>query len=265
MNPPCLYKYLDFNEGSLKAISDATLKFTLPRDFNDPFDCLATYSVDFVSQRIKKQRDYLVSASGGKKLSPANRLIAGRRARQRAKVNIQNGGIFSPLRAGDIGVLSLSSNKDNLLMWSHYCKHHTGFVLKFEPEWYGLPATLKDPEVTFKSLVALEVNYSNERPILNGQECAGQKLDKLLLTKSIDWEYESEFRVIDNVRKAGIHPYKRELLKGVYAGANMNLKGLQTLQEIVATVNSKYGLNIKVFQMRLQETSFSLVEHEISR
>ena len=241
MNPQRLYKYLDFNEGSLKAISDATLKFTSPKDFNDPFDCLASYSDDFVNLSIKNQREHLYRASDNKKLSPANKLMAGVRAMRRAKSNIQDGGIFSPLRDSDIGVLSLSSNKDNLLMWSHYCRHHTGFVLEFEPEWYGPRSALETPEIRLNSLVALEVNYSSDRPVLQGKENASQKLDKLLLTKSIDWEYESEFRVIDNFRKAGIHPYKRKLLKGVYAGAKMGINELKTLKSVYQRLKRRLG------------------------
>lgn len=263
MNPQRLYKYLDFSEGSLKAISDATLKFTSPKDFNDPFDCLASYTDDFVNLSIKNQREHLYRASDNKKLSPANKLMAGVRAKRRAKFNIQDGGIFSPLRDRDTGVLSLSSNKDNLLMWSHYCNHHTGFVLEFEPVWSGLREDLVDPEVILKSLVALEVKYSHVRPVLEGMENSGQKLDKLLLTKSIDWKYESEFRVIDNLRKSGIHPYNRKLLKGVYAGAKMDPRDQKRLREIIATANYEHNLNIQAFQMDLQNCSFSLVEHEI--
>lgn len=263
MTPQRLYKYLNFNEGSLKAISDATLKFTSPNDFNDPFDCLASYSDDFVNLSIKNERQNLYCPSSKKKLSPAKKLMAGSRAKRRAKFNIQEGGIFSPLRNGDIGVLSLSSNKNNLLMWSHYCSHHTGFVLEFEPEWYGPPNSQQSPEMLPNSLVALQVNYSCDRPVLEGDETASQKLDKLLLTKSVDWEYESEFRVIDNVRKSGIHSYKRELLKGVYAGVKMGLDDLQTLKETIVTANCKHNLNIQAFQMGLQEYSFSLVEREI--
>ena len=112
-------------------------------------------------------------------------------------------------------------------------------------------------------MVALEVNYSSDRPVLQGKENASQKLDKLLLTKSIDWEYESGFRVIDNFREAGIHPYKRKLLKGVYAGATMGINELKTLKEIIVSANYKHSLNIQAFQMDLQRYSFSLVEHEI--
>lgn len=35
-----LYKYLPFNEGSLCVLTEGTVKFTSPLNFNDPFDCL---------------------------------------------------------------------------------------------------------------------------------------------------------------------------------------------------------------------------------
>lgn len=263
MPPQYLYKYLEINPGSLNAIRDATLKFTLPKDFNDPFDCLASYSDEYINRSIKAQGAYLYRAKGNKKLSPANRLKAEGRAKRRARFNNLNGGVFSPIRDGDIGVLSLSSNKDNLLMWSHYCRNHTGFVLQFEPVWFGLRKNLEDRIIVLEELVALEVMYSIERPVLNGLEDNSLKLDKLLLTKSSDWAYESEFRVIDNVRKSGIHPYKRELLKGVYAGAKINSEELQSLKDTVTEANSNHSLNIKLFQMQLQANSFSLKEHEI--
>lgn len=32
------YKYLPFNENSLKILTEGTIKFTDPETFNDPFD-----------------------------------------------------------------------------------------------------------------------------------------------------------------------------------------------------------------------------------
>ncbi|WOI39321.1 DUF2971 domain-containing protein [Alteromonas sp. CI.11.F.A3] len=263
MYPQRLYKYLSFNSGSLKAITDAELKFTLPVDFNDPFDCLASYSDEFVSQSIKVQRNNLYDSSGLKKLSPAKKLLAGGRAKRKAQSKAKEGGIYSTLRSSDIGVLSLTSNKDNLLMWSHYCKNHTGFVMEFEPQWFGERGDCENSLVRLESLVALKVIYSKERPVLNGKESGQDRLDKLLLTKSIDWEYESEYRVIDHLRRGGIHPYKRELLKGVYIGAEMRSEDVETIKETVAMTNKKHNMDVRVFQKKLCERSFSLTEHEV--
>lgn len=38
-----LYKYLPFDEGSLRIITEGTIKFTLPSEVNDPFDCAPDY------------------------------------------------------------------------------------------------------------------------------------------------------------------------------------------------------------------------------
>lgn len=46
------YKYLPFNEGSLKVITEGTVKFTCPLDFNDPFDC---QPVAYIDKQVRKK------------------------------------------------------------------------------------------------------------------------------------------------------------------------------------------------------------------
>src|SRR5437667_11515658 len=45
------------------------------------------------------------------------------------------------------GVLCLSRRRDDILMWSHYCASHTGFVLGFDvlrcPELFVIPLNVK--------------------------------------------------------------------------------------------------------------------------
>lgn len=38
-----LYKYVPFDENSLNIITEHTLKYSAPNNFNEPFDCLANY------------------------------------------------------------------------------------------------------------------------------------------------------------------------------------------------------------------------------
>ena len=46
------YKYLPFNEGSLKVITEGTVKFTCPLEFNDPFDC---QPVAYIDKQVRKK------------------------------------------------------------------------------------------------------------------------------------------------------------------------------------------------------------------
>jgi hypothetical protein len=85
-------------------------------------------------------------------------------------------------RMGDTvhGVLSLSANCTNILMWSHYCMNHTGFVLGFDTqhEFFGRSVS--------------PVTYSHTRPRINPFEA--KHSGDLFYTKSVDWEYEQEYR-----------------------------------------------------------------------
>jgi hypothetical protein len=70
-------------------------------------------------------------------------------------------------------------------MWSHYAKQHKGIVLQLE--------IAKDPETM---LFAMKVDYSDEYPILNFAQGLEGQLQKIILRKFKDWEYEKEWRVL---------------------------------------------------------------------
>ena len=78
------------------------------------------------------------------------------------------------------GCLSLSATPVNILMWSHYARHHTGYVIGFhgEHEYFG---TSVHP-----------VTYSPTRPPHN--PFAHRHSGDLFYTKSPDWNYEQEYR-----------------------------------------------------------------------
>lgn len=86
----------------------------------------------------------------------------------------------------------LSKRWDRLLMWSHYAKHHTGFVIGFRS--HELVKALNEP-----ALVA--VRYADDRPTITDDmlDCtpkAGGVFSLALRTKSKEWHYEEEVRLI---------------------------------------------------------------------
>ena len=98
-------------------------------------------------------------------------------------------------------VLCLSAVHDHILMWSHYADAHQGVVLGFQPRRYFSRWSLA---------MAQPVQYSNDVPVavtlegyvawLTGQgpkPSAGDSFWRSLYSKSIVWNYESEWRVID--------------------------------------------------------------------
>jgi hypothetical protein len=104
----------------------------------------------------------------------------------------------------ELGILSMSSKCDNILMWSHYANSHRGFCLEFDSS--------KKP---FSS--ANHVEYlSNPRPFdPYGSHEANAR--SFVLTKYDNWAYEDEWRVIVP-RCRENYSFEPEALTGVILG-----------------------------------------------
>ena len=107
-------------------------------------------------------------------------------------------------------ILSLSKQRDNQLMWSHYAAAHKGYVIGFDPE-----IITQHFVKNYSSSLPFELAYSNKRyrvidqmfhvetmptPVeRDGSYFIQQKIKfdfpfDLLSTKSLDWAYEEEVR-----------------------------------------------------------------------
>ncbi|WEF10318.1 DUF2971 domain-containing protein [Pectobacterium actinidiae] len=87
-------------------------------------------------------------------------------------------------------VLCLSEKNDNLLMWGHYADSHRGFVLEFDVNhsFFSQRRTQKDDFGYLR-----KVNYKKDIDILDP---VSGNLSHHFLSKSQDWEYESEWRML---------------------------------------------------------------------
>ena len=98
------------------------------------------------------------------------------------------------------GIFCTTLRHDSLLMWAHYAQSHQGAVLQFAPDF-------KRDSVLCASKPVL---YAKERPLpyssrsdllrhcitMSPEESTKRMLDKLIFTKSLEWEYEQEFRLV---------------------------------------------------------------------
>lgn len=95
------------------------------------------------------------------------------------------------------GIFSLSRIPDNLLMWAHYSNSHKGVVFEFDinHDFFETHAPQKDVN-------QLEVIYSTHRPKVRinpdekDEEIRTEIMKAIFYTKSIDWSYEKEYRLI---------------------------------------------------------------------
>ncbi|WP_324034502.1 DUF2971 domain-containing protein [Aeromonas caviae] len=250
------YKYLPFGSDklSLNVIKEGTIKFTCPKDFNDPFDC---HPVSIVIDDVKNSSLYRRTMPK-LNLSPAKRLAQENRAATAMKNHVRTGKLQDSVMA-IVGVLSLSKTYNNILMWSHYAEYHKGFVVGFRYEMTELVDTHSPYD-----LHVLPVNYSKQRKSLNYfVDEREYDVYGALLTKSDDWKYEEEVRVLDLSRGHGIHNYNRsKRLHCVIAGARIDQENLSLLKKAVKQASKDLGRKIHLYQARLSSENFSIEIHK---
>jgi hypothetical protein len=89
-----------------------------------------------------------------------------------------------------IGVLSLTEDSANILMWSHYASNHFGIVVEFDEghAWFHQKA---GPNDDLRQL--LRVSYiQNPRP----RRWRELNATDVLYTKTAQWSYEREWRIV---------------------------------------------------------------------
>jgi hypothetical protein len=250
------YKYLPFSEGALKTLLDGTIKFTCPLDFNDPFDCLPYYDKYSIEQYARSRPDLLKAAGDLRGLSPSQRLQQKGQFVARLRNRVADGSFAADLLRR-VGVVSLSRDALSILMWSHYADFHRGFVLEFRIPTMG---THEDLRLSTSRLLPFPVEYSAERPHIKiGTELPRDLVPKIVLTKSLDWEYEAEERVVDQERGAGIFTYSRDdILCSVIAGMRMPSRDYEHLESIVVVLAKGAIPHLKLFRASAKRDEYRL-------
>ena len=156
-----------------------------------------------------------------------------------------------------------SETRDNILMWSHYANKHDGICVAYDFK--------KSLEL---QTLALPIKYDNNRPIISEKEITftgdnwvinNENLTKLLidsfLTKSESWKYENEWRVLFPREKLINDNFKTEAIVAVYFGVKVSD---DVIKDTIIKIKKSGLTNIKFYRMKMHDSSFTLVEQEIS-
>lgn len=160
------------------------------------------------------------------------------------------------------GVLSLTETPDNLLMWSHYAAQHTGMVIEFD-ELHSIFDELtipKDNPGLYQKVV-----YSDSRPIWKNLE--DRKIQDFMLTKSKEWAYEKEWRIVKELRDAKcviptsphdicLFDMPTSAIKRVILGARVNPEDRDSIKNTLRT--TPHLRHIRLQQASLDERRFAL-------
>src|SRR5271163_983822 len=194
--PTRLYRYVSA-ERAISILTEGKLYFCSPSAFNDPFDCRIRPS--FQGSKADFRKFALLLATDRSPSSPRKvRRAMVRKVRD--KLNpVFFEGVFDKWQKEFLdksGMLCLTENNNDILMWSHYGDGHRGVCLEFEyrlgKDFFG---------------EALPIRYLSAFPLLSFTETfsgSATRNDFLLefgncmfLTKACQWSYEREWRLID--------------------------------------------------------------------
>lgn len=254
------YKYMPFDpDGSLRVITDGTMKFSSPDEFNDPFDCLPDKDVDSYVRRFEKDPELKRQVRERMGLSPGD-WIANRKKLVARLRNEFAQGTHDDLIRDRLGICCLTRNPVNLLMWAHYGYSHKGFVVEFSVPVHFEPHEIRqDPFFDVRVLASLPVKYTEDKPMVSALDSTDDNIEKEFYVKSKAWEYEKEYRVLSRDLGPGIHQYHRDrILSSVIAGCRMTADDRQVLQNAVDTLNSTNNTSVAIYQAEPIDRRFGL-------
>jgi len=164
-----LYKY--YPPERVDVLERRMLYFCHPSVFNDPFEC-----EPFVESACT--REAVIATPNG-------------RGVVRTKYEIEFDQAQLDQQKSNILIFSLSEEGENLLMWAHYAAAHSGFAIGFDS---SKPSFSSRADGTSRRLE--QVNYSYLRPRAKTPDEIREQ--DLLLTKSLHWQHEKEWRMFES-------------------------------------------------------------------
>lgn len=213
--PEHLYKYFALNDNSISALENEYLFAADRWLLNDPYDCHSNI-IDWdefnIEQKVKLSEFYKkYIAENAPKNSELFKMID--KSFKNFNIELkqlivqdyypQIVSIFSSEFYKNNGIISLTTNNNNGLMWAHYSKNE-GFLIEYDYSKFS-----------YRNSRPFPINYVNENalPQYKSETFSILMFVFQCLQKSKMWAYESEWRII---------PRKDENMKLSISGENLD-------------------------------------------
>jgi hypothetical protein len=239
------YKYV--KPARIADLTTGLIRFTQADALNDPFDVNPNLS-EFIRGSIEFAKRKLSHIQ-----PPPSDSVLEELGRKNALEFLK--GLYP-----DYLMLSVSQNKNNILMWSHYAACHRGFAFGFDATH---PFFQKKPGMS----ELLPVEYSESRFVLPpAEQWTPENTRPTFLRKSKDWEYEKEMRILAQssfAQKEGMDDdnfplylfrFPKECLKEVIFGA-LTTEDDKTKASGILSCGYPH---VQMYQARLHDMDFEL-------
>jgi len=251
LEPDILYRYMSCEGDKIKRLEqilqENVIYFPSPSLFNDPFDCAIGISLECSYE--KKLQVLLNGMTQAVPELPVEEKL--RRARKLIDVGalakIDMNAITKEIMQF-VGILSMSAIRDNLLMWSHYANKHQGVCVGFK-------------------VVPIDPFFGNCYPVIYREEYPETAIsdseieitNTAFLTKSSDWAYEREYRIIENINGPGLYKFPSHLLSEIIIGCQAPIE----LREKVIGMARNHPTKPQVFQAEIAPREFRLLSKKL--
>jgi hypothetical protein len=251
--PDPLYKYRDwYNDHHKRILTHNEIYLASPDQFNDPYDCTAPFR--YRDEDLTPENIFTKLMELAKRHHPemtATQLHQECFERQQSGI-FENGKYWKDAylehknEMNKFGVLSTTSKKDNLLMWAHYANSHNGFCIGLDKFiLYNVIRGTLMPVIYDKNLP--------RKPLLEDDSYSSYLIN-ILATKSDDWLYEDEYRIILNNAARQTFKVPSEIIKEIIFGFKMPEKHKV---EIFNLVRAKFP-HVRIFQSDMSLNEFKL-------
>lgn len=260
------YKYCAFDKYTIENILKSQIYVNTPNTFNDPFELKPKIIFDTSTQKYKHfLREDLRFKNPGITKAEIKRRI------NKIIIDLQNSTVenttdyYYDFFNNSFGIFSLTSKKDNLLMWAHYACEHKGLCLEFEIDETTTNSAIKFlDESSIKKTLAFtitKVSYTSKRPFFNlfnfnnnilkitTQKKRFKNTENVgfnfFFKKANIWEYEDEYRLLlfsdDSEVFAFPQPIKyfTQYLTGIILGARTTSQDEETLKLLIKKLEHK--------------------------
>jgi hypothetical protein len=245
-----IYKY--FPPERISVIENLKIRISQPNSLNDPFenkiifnfeDALVNDRKYFEEMKMDKiAQDKLKSAITSSLIESTNRSIGMK-----------------------FGIMSFSRTDSSLLMWAHYAKDYTGFVIGFDTNSPFFNTKIKGLNQQLQNVI-----YTSKRKQFF--------LDKMginegmLCTKPIEWSYEEEIRFIDVIEEdphncekdqKGFPIILRDIPKSAVKEIILGYKSHISMQSKIMQLVRENDMETKIFLSILDQENYLLVKKEV--
>ena len=241
-----MFKYVDFI-GAEAFIGQNTLKFSSPSSFNDPFefhDGLVEYDIS------KKYFKEIIKKRTNDNSRIKRQLAIFEKDKEDFVKNLIDQ--FQSLKR-ETKICCFSATSSSILMWSHYSQCHSGICIQFDEK------ILSD---TFnKNSLIANVKYARNLKPLNFSRYKNQAVDHMVLTKSKDWKYEKEKRIILGGNPDEFQTIPARSITKVILGCKTSK---DHVGRIIDLIEKKEFDWIRISKMEIDTKSYRLIEKYLS-